>query len=377
MVSGAAFPRYAPCPGAGRRNRVARPGHRFRPGSAPAAPDGNALRVAATEVSVVAPARLHMGFFGLQGGGQGRCFGSLGLALTDLALRLRVRRAPRLQVRGPMAGRVREVVESLRAHLDLPQSMEIVVERAIPPHMGLGSGTQLALAVGSAVLRLHGMRMPPAELAALLGRGERSGIGVGAFRYGGLLADGGSGAATVVPPVVSRLEFPEEWRLLLMLDHSRHGLSGARERRSLESLPDLPMATVSRLCRLVLLQALPAVCERRIQDFGAAVGEIQQILGGHFAAVQGGSYTSPEVAAAMRWLVAEGAAGVGQSSWGSTGFALFASEEQASGVLRQGLIRWRGHAQLELRMVSGRNRGAEIEGGEPAAGLASSRRPAC
>ena len=89
---------------------------------------------------------------------------------------------------------------------------------AVPAHAGLGSGTQLALAVASGLRTLH--RLPEdihGDMAALQ-RGARSGIGIGAFGGGGLVVDGGRGAQTKVPPIVARSFFPEHWRVIVLLD---------------------------------------------------------------------------------------------------------------------------------------------------------------
>ncbi|NIQ97303.1 MAG: GHMP kinase, partial [Desulfuromonadales bacterium] len=69
----------------------------------------------------------------------------------------------------------------------------MTVEEAIPEHVGLGSGTQLGLAVAAAMTRLHGLELDSSELLRRLDRGLRSGIGIGAFRMGGVLLDGGIG----------------------------------------------------------------------------------------------------------------------------------------------------------------------------------------
>ena len=69
--------------------------------------------------------------------------------------------------------------------------------------------------------------------------------------------------------------------------------------------------------------------EADIATFGSALTEIQTIIGSHFAAAQGGLWTSPAVGRIAQQLKAAGAYGIGQSSWGPTGFAFAASKEIA------------------------------------------------
>ncbi|MDX1604752.1 MAG: hypothetical protein R3202_01095, partial [Candidatus Competibacterales bacterium] len=224
-------------------------------------------------VRIRAPARLHFGFLDLHGG-LGRRYSSLGLSLEQPATALRLRRAPTLRVSGPDSDRVRDCARRLAERLGLPAAAEITVEQAIPAHAGLGSGTQLALAVGLGLARLYRRALAAREAAVLLGRGARSGIGVGAFEQGGFLIDGGHGPDTAVPPIICRLPFPEDWRLLLVYDPARAGLSGESEREAFARLPVFPPERAAQLCRLVLIRLLPALAEGDAAGFGAALAEL-------------------------------------------------------------------------------------------------------
>lgn len=322
--------------------------------------------VASPVIRVRAPARLHLGFLDLHGG-LGRRFGSLGLTLDQPLTELLIRRAARHEARvhearGPDGERALDYARRLAARLNLPGAVRIDIEQAIPAHAGLGSGTQLALAVGAGLARLHGLDLDATRIAALTGRGTRSGIGIGAFEQGGLLVDGGRGADTVVPPLLTRLPFPEDWRVLLIFDPQRAGFSGDHERSAFAELPEFPAERAARLCRLVLMQLLPALAERDAHGFGSALGELQAAIGEHFAPAQGGRYSSPAVAAALDGLRQQGLTGIGQSSWGPTGFALCADRVRGERLLRE--LRARGDRSLEFALCRARNLGAEIVGQE-------------
>ncbi len=308
-------------------------------------------------VRVRAPARLHLGFLDLHGG-LGRRFGSLGLTLAEPTTELVIRHSRQNQAHGPDHTRALEYTRQLQQQLGLSEAVRIDIERAIPAHAGLGSGTQLALAVGSGLARLHGLDLDARKIAALTDRGTRSGIGIGAFEQGGLLIDGGRGAATLVPPLLCRLPFPEHWRLLLIFDHARAGISGESERQAFASLPEFPAERAARLCRLVLMQLLPAVAEHDLAGFGHAVTELQRQIGQHFAPAQGGHYSSPTVAAALDWLRGQGIAGIGQSSWGPTGFAVCASEAEGQGLLAAARARW-GEV-LDFALCRAGNQAAQV-----------------
>ena len=302
-------------------------------------------------VRIRAPARLHLGFLDMEGG-LGRRFGSLGVTLEELWTELLVAPADAFAVAGAAeAARARAMLERLTAAWSLPP-LHVAVERTIPAHAGLGSGTQLALALGVAVARAAGIDRPAREVARLLERGSRSGIGIGAFEQGGFLVDGGTGPDGLPPPA--------EWRLLLIFDPALEGLHGAGERTAFGSLPPYSDELAGRLCRLVLMQLLPGIATGDLAAVGAAIGEIQRRVGDYFAPAQNGRFTSPAVSEVLAWLETQGVTGLGQSSWGPTGFAILADEGRATATLRAAKRRF-GHHRLRLMTTRARNQGAEVE----------------
>lgn len=316
-------------------------------------------RAVQTIATVAIPARLHLGFLDLHGG-LGRLFGGIGLAISGPRTRITVRAALRAQVSGPESDRARRHVVAMQGFLGLRDVHAVAVEEVVPAHAGLGSGTHIALAVAVGLRRLHDMPLDVRGDAIRLGRGARSGVGIGLFDRGGLVVDGGRGPATTVAPIVSRVPFPESWRVLVVLDPRRQGMQGADERAAFRALPPFHEATAAHLCRLVLMQALPAVAECDLASFGCAIKELQAHLGDYYAPVQGGGrFNSPEVAAALALLEREGAVGIGQSSWGPTGFAFVPSPEAANRLIEVG----RRHPAcrgLEIRVCAGLNHGAEM-----------------
>lgn len=317
-------------------------------------------------IEVRAAARLHLGFLDLNGS-LGRRYGSLGLAIDEPATDLTVSLAKTTSATGPEAERSAKIAERFSQGFGVKRGFRIDVSRAIPAHAGLGSGTQLALAIGTAILRLEGIARRSEELGQMVERGARSTIGIAAFDKGGFIVDGGRGAVDRPPPILFHAQFPEAWRILLVLDPRETGVHGDKETTAFAQLNTFPEALSGRLCRLTLMQMLPALLETDLAAFGSALTEIQQIVGGHFAAAQGGTaWSSPAVGHLVGRLGALGATGLGQSSWGPTGFA-FVDSTTVADRLYSSLVEEAKAEGLDLRIVRGRNTGADIRSRQAAA----------
>jgi beta-RFAP synthase len=310
------------------------------------------------EVRVAASARLHLGFLDLHGG-LGRKFGGLGVAIDGPKTRLTLTRAEESSVEGPEAARAAPLLEKARSAFAPSLKARLAIHEAIPAHVGLGSGTQLALAIAAAVRRLEDIAGDAASDAAAMGRGSRSGLGAGLFEQGGFVVDGGRTEGGPTAPVVARLAFPAEWRILLALDPKAEGAYGEREREAFATLPAFSEATAGELCRRVLMQALPALVERDLAGFGAAIEHVQRAVGDYFGPAQGGGrFLSASVARTVAAFMAEGAVGGGQTSWGPTGFAFAASEAEAERIA--GRVRPLA-AGLSVEVFRALDRGARID----------------
>ncbi|RUV76661.1 MAG: GHMP kinase [Mesorhizobium sp.] len=308
-------------------------------------------------VTIRVPARLHLGFLDLNGD-TGRRFGSVGLPLSEPETVVTLSRSSETIVEGTESRRAGEHLSTLCSHLGIRGQHGLVVEQSIPSHAGLGSGTQIALAVASALRTLHNLPLDIGGDATLLERGGRSGIGIASFERGGVIVDAGKDDSGRPPPVVARLPFPEEWRVIMILDHGGHGLHGDAEIAAFRSLPPFPASGSGEICRRVLMGIMPALIEHDLPAFGAAVAAIQMLIGTHFAPAQGGVFTSKRVERVAHGLNEAGAVGIGQSSWGPTGFAFAPSQDAA--VSYVSAVQQTVEDGIEIRIVKGRNSGAKI-----------------
>ena len=277
-------------------------------------------------VFVEASARLHFGVLDLRGE-LGRRFGGMGAAVPEPSLLLEVAPDDRLWAEGPDSARAVAFAEQFLSHHGLAGGARLTVHRSIPAHSGLGSGTQLGLAVARALAELRGLGTEPATLARAVGRGRRSAIGTWTFGLGGFIVEGGRRVGTrEIAPLLARYAIPASWRCVVAVPDGAPGLSGDAEAAAFEQLPRPPEREVERVAHLVLMQLLPALVEGELESFGAALTEVQRVTGAWFAPQQGGIFAPGPSAALVRRLAEWGAAGVGQSSWGPAVYGLVESQ---------------------------------------------------
>jgi len=281
---------------------------------------------AADAVVVEAPARLHFGVLDLRGA-LGRWFGGIGAAAPEPTLLLSARLDRTLAVEGPDAERAGTFARSFLAHHGLQVGARISIERALPRHAGLGSGTQLALAVARAIAELHGLPKETAALARAVGRAQRSAVGTWTFDGGGLVVEGGRRADTNgVGPLIARITFPSSWRCVVAVPRQPPAISGKDEAAALAALPRPPERDVEQVAHLVVMALLPALADGDLAGFGRALTTIQTITGRWFAPVQGGTFARGPSEELVRRMAEHGAPGVGQSSWGPAVYGIVDGE---------------------------------------------------
>lgn len=280
-------------------------------------------------VRIEAPARLHFGMLDLRGS-LGRRFGGIGAGMFDPSLVLDVERAERVEVEGAEAHRAAEFAQRYLESQGIRAGARIMIRHAIPEHAGLGSGTQLALSVARGIAELYDRPTSAASLAAAVGRARRSAIGTWLFDAGGFIVEGGRREDTDrIAPLLARLPIPDSWRCVVAVPSNTEGVSGESEIQAFRELPSPSLREVEHVAHLLVMSLLPAVAEGDLDTFGKAITTIQQINGGWFAPVQGGTFSNHTSTELINKLTEWGAAGVGQSSWGPAVYGITSGEDRA------------------------------------------------
>ncbi len=320
-----------------------------------------------SRVVVETPSRIHLTLTDMAGD-LGRVDGGVGVALEEPTIVVEAERSEELRVRGENAHRAMAAAEAVMKRFDLPGA-DIRIRSCYQQHVGLGAGTQLAMAVGRALCELYGTTASARDIAVAVGRGGTSGIGVAAFERGGFIVDGGhslgpgkdkidyrpsSASAGVGPaPVIMRGEVPDDWIFLLATPKVPKGAFGQRELDVFGTYCPVPKGEVAELCREIIVRMMPSVLEGQIESFGDAVNRVQE-LGFKRVEVE---LAHPLVRTIMEEMRTAGAAGAGLSSFGPTVYAVADSNTREIESAAMDVMRDTGGDVLVTRA---RNSGARV-----------------
>lgn len=98
-------------------------------------------------------------------------FGGLGVAIDKPHVQLEIKASDTLRVTGLPCQEVEKLARQFYTSINQPPAANVEVISVIPAHVGLGSGTQLAMAVGMGLAKHHGLTIKEAEMARLMDRG--------------------------------------------------------------------------------------------------------------------------------------------------------------------------------------------------------------
>jgi beta-ribofuranosylaminobenzene 5'-phosphate synthase len=316
-----------------------------------------------TRVTVRTGARLHFGLLAIDPP-HGRQFGGAGLMVDAPGFDLVAERADADSVSGGSVSiqqRVQHFVQRLRSTSQSPiPPLKITIREEIPSHCGLGSGTQLGLAVATITAGFGDATLPSVrERAERLGRGKRSAIGMYGFELGGWLVDGGQAKPGVISPLITRMEWPAEWPWVLITPPESEGLSGVAEQNAFQRLAPMSELTTARLCRSLLLDLLPAIVDRDFASVSEALWDYGKTVGEYFLPVQQGLFADVRMARLADQLRRDGLSGIAQTSWGPT-IAVMCQSPTVAGQLVSNLQAHGPWRDCRVQEVAARNHGADV-----------------
>ena len=303
------------------------------------------------------PSRIHMTLIDLNGS-IGRVDGGIGITLEEPSIEITAEKSEAVEVRGDpdLKDRMERACEAICPG----KGITIDIKKSYWNHIGLGSGTQAALAAGMAISKLYGTDISPWDIAVKAGRGGTSGIGIGSFEYGGFLLDGGhkmsaknaflpsSFSKGVLPAtLLANYDFPD-WDIVLAIPPLK-GAHDLYEKDIFAKVCPIPLHEVEKLCHIILMQMLPAILEKDLDTFGKTVNAIQDI---------GFKKRELDLQPGTRELISiirdAGAPCAGMSSFGPTVYAITDSPDRVVSAVKD------SHPECAIIKTKARNKGADI-----------------
>ena len=288
------------------------------------------------------PSRLHMSLIDLNCS-YGRIDGGIGLTLSEPNFIIESEEIENgISVEFPKnikddevvkecTNKIKSSAEKLLSHFGIDNGFNFKVHSAYAPHSGLGSGTQIKLALAKLITESINKPLSAIELSALVGRGGTSGVGTFCYEHGGFVIDGGhslkekskylpySESNANPPQLIGKYDFPEEWSVLVAIPKVEHSVSGMKEVDIFDKYCPVPKREVEQLSHIILMNMVPFLLEKDIEGFGRSIDEIQKR---GFKKVE--VNLQPDVTTdLMEFMRDSGAYGVGMSSFGPAIYTIF------------------------------------------------------
>ncbi len=215
-----------------------------------------------------------------------------------------------------------------------------------PSHVGLGSKTQLSLAIATAIAKLKKLDVSHKTLTNIMGRGGTSGIGWRGFKTGGFIIDGGhdfgegqeketflpSSAATSADPALTifRYDIPENWRFVVAIPNVRKGAYGDEEVSIFQSYTPIPKNEVNEVSHQILMKIIPGILKNDLKCFGEGLKKVQSI-GFKRREIQ---LQDPVVKNLLSFMDDYGVKAHGMSSFGPSVVGITESESEAKDLIK-------------------------------------------
>ena len=246
------------------------------------------------------------------------------------------------------------------------------LKRYFPSHVGLGSKTQLSLAIATAITKLKGLNSSIEDLTKLVERGGTSGIGWRGFESGGFILDGGhdfgrgkeketflpSSASSSADPALTivRYDIPENWRFVVVIPDVKKGAYGDEEICVFQNYAPIPKHEINEVSHMIIMKILPGLLKKDLKCFGEGLQRIQS-LGFKKIEIE---LQHRIVKNLLKFFEEYGLKAYGMSSFGPSVVGIVESDSQADNLLKE-LQKSQKNGGGHVYICKPNNIGAKIE----------------
>ena len=275
------------------------------------------------EVKIVANSRLHFGFLNLKSSSP-YSYGGMGLSIAKHPTILRVSRASKFE--SNLKKTLRDKIFTFLCNNSLSKKIRIDCIESPQKHIGLGTGTQLILAIEEAISKFYRFN----ENINFFKRNYRSGVGINSYKNGGFIVDSPKNNL-LTNEIIFKAKFPKEWKIILLFDSKAKGLHGSSENRFFSA--DTTISLRKKLSDLTLNEIIPSIIYKDFDTFARSLTKFQELNSLFYSSIQKSSYLSHDIHKVIKKISMKFNVAAGQSSWGPTSYMLIESKNIQNGII--------------------------------------------
>ncbi len=232
--------------------------------------------------------RIHVNSIDLNGFNTRVC-GGLGFSVENPVLRLSIEKGETDLIQTSHVGEISNFLYMVKGkeHIDANLRIQELTESRM--HVGLGSLTQLKLAVLAGIRALNQQKLNILSLTSDYKIGFTSGVGVGAFFMGGFILDGGyklpnekykiinGEKLNKQAPIILNYDIPSNWKLLIGIPKELKSLSAESEYDFFNEITPIGNSDIYKISYHTLMELLPAIKENDFASFVYALKKITML----------------------------------------------------------------------------------------------------
>jgi len=332
-----------------------------------------------TSVRITTPCRIHLSLID-ENGYTGRVDGGIGLMLDRPNVVFEAsNHAEEFKIEAHKYYResievINEIASTIFKTFNISnKNFHFNLKRYFPSHVGLGSKTQLSLAIATAIMKLKNItNKTTKELTKLVERGGTSGIGWRGFETGGFILDGGhdfgkgkeketflpSSASNLANPALtlSRIDIPNNWRFVLIIPNVKKGAYGDEEIRIFQKHAPIPRNEVNEVSHQIIMKVIPGIIRNDLKCFGEGLKRIQEI---GFKKIEV-NLQDDVVKDLLSFFGEFGLKAYGMSSFGPSVIGIVESDSEAEELLKT-VQKTQRNGNRHIYICKPNNNGAKIE----------------
>ncbi len=263
------------------------------------------------QVKITTNSRLHLGFLNLKSK-ENYSYGGMGLSIDKYPTILTISKAR--EFRSNLSRMLNRKIHNFILKNKVSENIQIECIDKPKSHVGLGSGTQLVLALEEALKKFYKLNHVDSNI---FDRTYRSGIGYNAFKYGGFIVDSPKKSLNT-NEVIFKSVFPKDWKIILLFDNSIKGIHGKKEDQFFSY--DNNSTLRKKLSDIILNEIIPSIIYKDFNIFAKNLTFFQKLNSSFYSSIQKSNYLSKDIADVLKKVKLRFDVAVGQSSWGPTSY---------------------------------------------------------